>query len=351
MAEEAEQISKIQTALHRARRRWLFAAMVNAGGRWAVLPGCAAAMLGIVVALAGGQSLWWFLPLTVIGLAGVLATLAVTRQVYSRPGASGAPDWALLLDRALGLHDTLPAWLEADDRFKPALAGNVAAGLDPVREKAAAPIKRWAAVVVALILALMPLAFWRPDAGVPPVSDNESPIAQEPPLAGGGGGGGEGNGSGGDAGEGEGSGDGPSEGNGGGNGDGDGETPRKPDASGANGGAGEKPDDAQPEAPDDPSRPRESTGDQPETPPDAPPAKPPGEVEEKVESITPDAGEGETRTERRAKWVYNPEGEGLDESTPTPPRLHHDGERALPRSRVKTSERKVIEDLYRKLYD
>lgn len=163
----------IDAAIRRARSRWLTSAMVNAGGRWAALPAGAAALLGITLALFGVHSLFWLLTVSLLGAVGVLVTLVLIRNHYARPGASGAPDWTLLLDRALQLDDALPTMLESNGEFRALMEARVAAGLDPVRAKQATPARRWGALIVALILALMPLVFLRP----------ASSVASEPMLA------------------------------------------------------------------------------------------------------------------------------------------------------------------------
>ena len=349
MAETPDNRSKIEAAVGRARGRWLTSAMVNAGGRWAVLPCAAVALIAIALALTGVHSLFWLLPLSSIGLAGAVSALLLTRWAYARPGASGAPDWTLLLDRALGLNDALPTWLESKGEFRAAMEGGIARRLDLKREKLAIPARRWGALIIVLVLALMPLTFWRSEAEPEPppqvakqeARQPEAPAGESPSTA-------EGESAGPSE---DSSGENPADSNGqGGKGD-EGEVQKRPDGAKSEGGAGDPPPDVQPkESKDNPQPPPKEGGVGDKNADPTPPTE--GEdpdVESNLNHIKPDAGEGDTRTESRSRWVYDPDADKLDGSTPGAPDMKHPGEKAVPRTKVTSRERKLLEDLYKKL--
>lgn len=347
MATGSDNQAGIEAALRRARSRWLTSAMVNAGGRWAVLPAGVAALLAIGLALAGVHSLALLLPLCLLSAGGALLALLLARRAYARPAAQGAPDWTLLLDRALGLNDALPTWLESRGEFRAALEPRIAAGLDPQREKLAAPARHWGALAVVVLLVMLPLAFWRPEpdpvipegvADMPQGATADERNAEAGPAAAGGG----------DA-----SPDEPAPGSpetGGGQGD-EGEVQQKPDGEKSEDGAGEAPEDVKPQPlQNDAPANQGGAGDQ-QSPPSEPPKPEDPEIDPNLEHVLPDAGEGETRTENRSRWVYNPHGTKLDESTPAPPDPKQAGEKAVPRTKLTTRERRLLQDLYRKLYE
>jgi hypothetical protein len=248
----------------------------------------------------------------------------------------------------LGLGDALPAYLEGRGGFNAALESRVAAALDRVKEKAAAPRRQYAPLAVALILAFFPLVSWLPDplAAEPdapqvgkqveqsdmPENPAQPGAAQAP----------------GKADEGDKPADSEGEGQGGGD---EGKVQPRPDGRKTEGGAGDPPKDVQPQPVKDNPRPNAGgTGNNPTPPTDAP--KPEDKpLETDLTKIKPVAGEGETRTEDRSRWVYNPEGRTIDGSTPRPPENPHGAERSMPRTKVTTSERKRIENIYRKLYE
>src|SRR5690606_17215587 len=87
MATGSDNQAGIEAALRRARSRWLTSAMVNAGGRWAVLPAGVAALLAIGLALAGVHSLGLLLPLCLLSAGGALLALLLARRAYARPAA------------------------------------------------------------------------------------------------------------------------------------------------------------------------------------------------------------------------------------------------------------------------
>lgn len=350
MADESGNRALIETAVARARSRWLVSAVVNAGGRWAALPAGVAALVGIALALSGVHTIGWLLAVSLLGAAGVAATLLLTHRLYARPAAAGAPDWTLLLDRALDADDALPTMLESSGEFRALLEARVAAKLDPVREKLATPVRHWGAIIVALILALMPLVFWRPTPDAPADSPDIAKAEQTLPA-------GEGTseptagdapGETGDNGKSDAPG--PADAGKGGGGK-DGEVAKRPDEGKSDGGAGEKPEDVKPKAAKNDSQPKEGgTGDKPNQPP-PPPNKPDEDVESDLNHVKPVAGDGDTREEDRKHWVYNPDGDKLDGSTPTPRDVQHPGEKSVPRTKLTTRERRQLEALYKKLYE
>lgn len=355
MQPQPDNTSRIHRAVARARRRWLLSMTVNAGGRWAVLPGGLAALLGIALALAGWAWLSLLIVAAALGVAGMALVLGLTWWACSRPGARGAPDWTLLLDRALGLDDALPTLLERGGEFTPVIEARVANGLDRKREKLATPARHWGALIVALVLALMPLVFWRPDPGDqanPPGQIAEEDARPEDSAAPRGNGG-EGQGGGTEPGEDGGGEDGDENEGGSGTGDGEeGKVRSKPDGNSGDGSGRPPPEGELPKPENNSPRPEGESGvgehDQPPTPP---PEREDPDLDTNLEHIKPDAGEGETRAENRSRWVYDPDGDKLDESRPSPPDIEHPGEKSVPRTKLTSKERKAIEELFKKLYE
>ncbi len=339
----------IEHALHDARRRWLAAAAVNTGGRWAVLPALGVALLAIALSLALGLDWPWMLGLAVVALAAVAVTIALTWARHANPGRAGAPDYTLLLDRAMGLGDALPSYMEANGQFRAALEVQLAGKLQPAAVKAAAPRRHYGPLLVALLLALMPMALLLPDPTQPDspaqqaAEGAEQPKASEAPQDGGG-----------DAGEGKNGGPGDdapgSNGSGGGEGEGNsdkGEAQKRPDGKPTEGNGGK------PDAPPSTENPRNrpEVGADPETPPPVEPPKDPPKIETDDHRIRPESGKGDTRTEDRKRWLYNPDGRKLDGSTPAPPPIENRPERALDRTKVTSREARLLEGLYRRLYE
>lgn len=322
--------------------------MVNAGGRWAVLPATGVAFAGMLAGLLLQPDWPWLLALAIIGVAGIVCAMVLTRRAYTKGGSPGAPDYALLLDKALGLGDALPAYLEGSGMFRQPLADRIARSLDPGKEKAAAPRRHFAPLFVALMLALFPLVFAKLDpredsadqvAKTPP--QNEQPAASpdiQPPAQGGGGE------------PTEGTPDTPGEGEGGSDG-GEGDVAGKPDGNTPQGGAGDAPDNAKPKDEGPPEAPASGgTGDK-KGQPEKPPATEEPDIKTNVDKVKPEAGKGDTTTKERSRWVYNPDGKPLDGSTPSIPEMKHPGERAVSRTKVTTREKKLIDDLYRELFE
>lgn len=337
----------IQHALHDARRRWLAAAAVNTGGRWAVLPALAMALAAIVLSLALGLDWPWMLALTVTAVAGVAVALALTWRRHANPGRAGAPDYTLLLDRAMGLGDALPCYMEANGPFRAALAAQLHQSLRPQAVKAAAPRKHYGPLLVALLLALLPMALLLPD---PTEAEPASPQAAgeltepegdaSPDPGSGAGGGGPGDDAPGSSGGGKGSGEGE------GNPD-KGEAQQRPDSSPSEG-TGEQPD--APPSPEAPQK-RPDSGDSPDAPPPVEAPKDPPKIETDDHRIRPETGEGDTRTEDRKRWLYNPDGKQLDGSTPSPPPVENRPERALDRTKLTSRESRLLKGLFRRLYE
>lgn len=341
---------EINQALHRTRRRWLLSAMINAGGRWAVLPAMLAALAGMMLVLVWQASWPSLAVLALLGFVGIALALALTLRAYARPGVAGSPDYALLLDRSLGLNDALPAYLESTGTFRAALARRIAEGLDPRKEKAAAPQRHFGPLAIALILALLPLALSQIDArpqapeqtaaaGGESAASNESPAGGKSPPGG--------PTQAGDKENDEGSEDENKEGSSGK----EEEVPGRPDGNKSEEGGGDAPPDRQPTpSPESPQPNSGGAGDekgQPETP--EPPKDP--DIKNDFEKVRPEATEGDTAKVDRSRWIYNPDAKPIDESTPAGPDPRGGNERAVDRTKVTTRERKLLNELYRKLFE
>lgn len=337
MAEKSENRARIDASLARARRRWLNAATVSAGGRWAVLPALLLALLGCTFALAFPES--WVAPGIVAALAllAVGVTLVLTRRAFARPARTGAPDWALPLDNALALQGSLATLLDGGGVFTSALETQVAAALDERALRRAAPQWRPGAVLTALLLAVLPLIFKLP--GVPESNPDEIARGGEsetkpevetepPPDAEGAGSAGASSGAG-SAEKGEGTEDEPGE--------------------SSEGGAGEFPPDEeiQPDSADAP-QPPEAGSEAADPPPDLRPDKKekPGLDDQ---HIKPEPGDGETREETRRRLVYDensPDRKAVTAAGASPRRIAED---LVPRMKLTTRERRRLETWFRKL--
>jgi hypothetical protein len=421
---------EIDQALERTRRRWLNSVTINAGGRWAILPALLVACTGMALGVLADVGLQWLVLMVVVGVAWIVAALLLTRAMYARAGVPGTPDWALSLDRALGLQDALPAYLESNGRFRDALESRVAAALDRDKEKAAVQRRHWGPLFVAGVLALFPLLFWAPGAaGEEPPSEVSSysghteeqggPLEISAPQAGllpdavirqpyeqqfEASGGTRPNGwqvhkgmlppgmaidfsSGRLSGvptelgpfsftlklldhdgsqttqeysievvppeDGGGEGDGGGNGSGEGNSDNEGEGQNQPRAKDEEGGAGHPPPDinATPEPENTPPD-QGSPGDNSGQPPPPPLPEEPPEIESDTGRVKPRVDDkGETYKKDQSRWVYNPKGETRDDAVPRARDINHPGEKAVPRTKVTTRERKLIEEIYRKLWE
>jgi len=331
--------NSISNALGRARERWLNAATVNVGGKWAIISGLTASIVGFTLAGAGESHWGWLGGAVILGLAGVALALVLTRRAFSRPGRPGAPDFVVALDRALGLRDSLPALVESPGPFKPLLEARVASALTPDSLRRALPPRNFAPLAVALILCLMPLAGLAPDALEPqesqsPQTARDKPAqpgtAQPEPE---------------DPAEELPAGEGQSQAAPHGREGGEGAQPAPQPTE------GESPADMpQPEAaPDAPPKHPGAPGDK-EGPPPLPPAPPEKrDVETRDVRVTPDAGEGETRREKRSRWMYDPHGAPHEGETRAPG-VDAAGEWSIARQKLTAGERKRLEELYEKLY-
>ncbi len=423
--------SRIDEALERTRRRWLNSVTINAGGRWAILPALLVACTGMALGVLADVGLQWLVLMVAIGVVWIVSALLFTRAVYARAGVPGTPDWALSLDRALGLQDALPAYLESSGRFRDALENRVAAALDRDKEKMAVQRRHWGPLFVAGVLALFPLLFWAPgtpaeetlpevsasagdhtkeggplEIAAPPAGELPDAVIRQPyeqqfePIGGtrpygwqvqkgmlppglaidfssgrlsgvptelgpfsftlklldhkgsattrdyrievvppqdGGG-------------QGDGGGNGAGDGNSGNEGEGQNQ-PRPKDEEG---GAGAPPPDIEPApAPENTPPNQGAAGDNPGQPP-APPEPPeePPEIESDTGRVKPRVDDkGETYKKNQSRWVYNPKGETRDDAVPNARDINHPGEKAVPRTKVTTRERKLIEEIYRKLWE
>lgn len=337
----------LQPALERARSRWLNAAMVNAGGRWAAVPVLPVAIVALALSLAGQRDFALLGALSVLALCGLALALILTRQIFARGRRPGAPDWALHLDRELGLNDSLVTLLDGAGPFAKAVQARVAASFDEVRARKAAPRKHWGALLVALLLALMPLALWSPD---PQQPDTQS-VAQ-----------------GGKAGGNTAPHENPADGAGA---SGAGKE-KKPAAGAKNGGESASAENGetkgtQPapsgrasDSPGDPPpkdvRPEPSSGGggQPKEgevkgtkpPPSETPEKP---VDAKDNPITPEVGEGERRTKETSKYVNDENGERKPGTEATGPSWKEKAEDVIPRMKLTSRERKLLEAWFNKV--
>ncbi len=338
------ELPQIQSALNRARRRWLNAAAINAGGRWASLPAGLAALVGLVLVVLGVRELAVLLLVSGLGLVGILASVVLTRAAFARPGRQGAPDWSLSLDRALGLQDALPTLLETPGPFAATLQARVVAALDPLREKQAAPQRHFVPLAVALLLCLLPLAGLAPDALPQDAANRQGPATQT-------------------AGTQPGQPAGANPGDNAPAGDEPGDGPGQSTAKGRDGQSGKpqpKPDGSAGEAPENKPKPdpfARPPKDSPANPGDRKgtplPAEPPPhnpDAGSKDNPITPDAGKGETREEVRSRWLYNPDGQRQQGAQPNLPNRDNAGEMHIPRGKVTTTERQRLEELFNKLY-
>lgn len=340
--------SPLHSVLVRARARWLNAAMINAGGRWAILPAGAAALGGLALALAGYQGFAAYVLLALLALGAMAVALLAIRQLHSMPRRPGAPDWALDLDRALDLDDALVTLLDGAGPFAPALEARVHARLGESRARAFAPKRRWGPLAVALLLALLPLGFWTPSAN-PDVEDRQARGADEPSKsirskdA--------------DSGGGDATTSSPKgktsekQGNGGPASDGDdGETrgtQPAPSARASDEPGDPPPADVRPEpAPSGAQERKVGDNKGPKPPEQTPPEKQPDSVER---AITPEVGEGERRTRETSRYVYDPDGDRRRDTEARGPNWKERAEDAIPRMKLTSRERKLLEEWFNKI--
>lgn len=343
---------QIAEALSRTRSRWIKACVVDIGGRRAVWPAAVAAVAGFVLWLALDASWAWLVLSAALGCAGVAAALMYEARKRRRADALAT---ALLLDQAALLHDGLPAYLESRGTFRPALEKQLESALQPGIERLAVPRIGLMPLTLALLLAFTPLVFWptgeaEPDPPQVAQDDPEDDIASP---AGGSSGSNGGPALPEEAGESEGSGgEGESESSDSGNGASEsgepGHVPAQPQDAPQRG-AGELPENAAPETSPPNASPTDETGTEP--PDEIQPPPPPPEVEDDVHRVKPRAGEGETTSVDRSRWVYNPDGAPREGTTPRPPELEHGGERPIARTSLTSRERRAIEELYRRLFE
>jgi hypothetical protein len=338
---------ELQPALERARLRWLNAATVNAGGRWAAIPVVPVALLALALSLAGWRDFALLAALSALALCGVAAALLLTRQAFSRGKRSGAPDWSLQLDRELGLNDALVTLLDGAGPFAKVVQARVAANFDESRARKAAPRKHWGALLVALLLALMPLALWSPKPEQPSADEVAQGGAGENAATPGESAGSKGEGGG--AGKGKKPAPGPK--NSGESSSAEpGETQgAKPEPSGR---ASDSPGDPPPK--DVNPEPSNGSGTQPKDgevkgtkpPPSETPEKP---VDSKDTPIVPDVGEGERRTKKTSKNVYDENGERVPGATANGSTWKKEAEDVIPRMKLTSRERKLLEEWFNKV--
>jgi hypothetical protein len=148
------------------------------------------------------------------------------------------------------------------------------------------------------------------------------------------------------------------DGEGGGAGEGDsgneGEGPNQPQTKSDEGGAGEPPPDINPTPTPENTPPNEGTaGDnhgQPPIPPPPPEEQP--DIESDTGRVNPRVDDkGETYKKDQSRWVYNPRGETRNDAVPNPRDINHPGEKAVPRTKVTTRERRMTEEIHRVLWE
>lgn len=344
----------LQAALERARRRWLLAAMINAGGRWAVLPAASFAVLALAFALAFKPGLVWLLFLCACALAGVGLSLILALRAHAAVRRAGAPDWSISLDRELGLADSLITLLDGAGPFARLVQARVAAGFDEARARQAAPRRQYGPLAAALLLAILPLALWQPENTEPDLSQAQPGLAKadasngrtsENPAAAKGVQPGEQKGpEKGSKGEKPGESESTSE-----SGGGDVQKPKPGEKGneGATPGEQPPPDTApQPAKPDgSPPKSGDSSAQKPPTPPEVPERK----VDAKDTPVTPDAGEGERRAEERRKYVYDENGDRAPGAKATGPTWKEKAEDVIPRMNLTSRERKLLEEWFRRI--
>ncbi|MCC6464441.1 MAG: hypothetical protein IT463_03765 [Planctomycetes bacterium] len=329
----------IGKALRAARRRWFVAAVVNIGGRWAVLPALGACLAGLAAALLNAGVLWG-IACSILGALGVLAALIATATAHNRSGSRGAPDWVLPLELSLGLPGAVASYMEGAGPFHGALEGRIAAAL---QQKRAAPAYalRFSSLVVALFLCALPVALaLAPEIAPPAGSPRDTVAAQRPsqpdtpqpqPAEAAADVGGQGQG-----------------GSDQGNPQDNGKTGQSDAGTQGAAGASQPPQDRQP-APANGNPPPSQPEDQAGQPPPTKPPVPEEDVNTNDLRVLPEAGEGETRREQRSRWRYNPNGQDAGTPRVAPSPTAAAPETATARQRVTTREKRVLEELAKRL--
>lgn len=312
---------------------------MNIGGRWAVLPALAACLGGLLATLLHGGLLLGVL-FTALGLAGVVAAVAVTASLHTRSGRRGAPDWVLPFEAAVGLPGAIASYIEGAGPFQPALQASIEQALHDRRARPAYAL-HFGGLAVALFLCLLPVALALAPEIAPPPQVADAPLsrpqaAQQVSPAPEAGGGEEAAQAGGK--------DEAAAKAGGGSG------AEKPQPQ--PGGQGREPGPAPERRPqpsdhaETPTPPGDEAG-QPQPPKDTPP--PPDEINTNDLRVMPEAGDGETRREQRSRWRYNPAGESTATPRVQPGAAAPAPETAGARQRVTTREKRVLEELARRL--
>lgn len=337
----------IRQLVGRARRQWLNTAVINAGGRYALLPIALFSVLGMVFTAGGWAGNFTVYILLVLAIFAVLTAIPIfllVRIIYATSRSRGAPDWALLLDRSSGSRDMIPSWLEAAPEFKPAIAAQI-----DIPSKVELGLKRnWGNLFLMLMLLAMPFGLlqWQDtpeqqeniadleteqevpppptspeDTPPPPAESNEEQDENTDSSSGGG----------------------SSE-------DGDGNT-EKPQPDTGKETSPEQPneEDPEPAEPEEDNGSSNESGDGDGTPPE--PEKNEFDPEEiDPNRVTPESRDGDTVKRERKKWIYDPEGENRDGTKLKPSNAKVSGEHALPRTSMTNEERatvKKLQELYK----
>ncbi|MCC6575165.1 MAG: hypothetical protein IT462_15420 [Planctomycetes bacterium] len=326
----------LQPLLNRARRRWLVARALDAGGRWAALPALLAAATAGVLLIAAPGNVVAVILVSVVGLVGIAATVVIVGAAHATSRSRGAPDWALALDRYLGLNEQLVTLMEGAGAFAPILSARLGAhaAASPAR---AFPL-RLGALAVAILLTLLPLGLiaWQPP---------QNPGA-EPNVASNGGG----NPGGGAAQspQNPGKGD-PKEGQGGGEKPGDQGKPKTGPGKQPSPGGATPPPEAPKEVKNDGGGGPNSPGEQPTQPKEPKPEEPPPKIDNRDLPIKPEAGEGERRAEERRRWIYDENGKPVPGAGAPGSDWKSKAEESIPRLKLTTRERKLLEDWFKQL--
>jgi hypothetical protein len=327
-------------ALADARRAWRRAQVRRKGGRAALAAALIAPTVALFLWFAGLGSLPWLAACVALGLAAAAVAIGLVWRT------AAAREWVWDVDQVLNLRDALPAYLEHKGTFRPALQGVLAPLLSPGRLRRAMPAPRPWPLLAALLLCALPLALLlapgRRDIAPTDVAqapeEEVQPHRNAPSVFGNG-----------DAFS-RGEQDEVSASTAGVSGDGDGEVPPEGELAPAPSAQGEERNEMQQlqTQPEPVRQPQSEAGNAPQATPTVPE---PEELPFDVNRIRPDVGKGDTESRDVSRWVYDPDGTPVEDATPRPPRLHHPGESAVSRGVLTSRERKLIGELFRRLYE
>ncbi|MHC4841518.1 MAG: hypothetical protein ACYTDT_11310 [Planctomycetota bacterium] len=332
----------IERVVADARKQWLNTAVVNSGAKLALVPSASVAFVCLVLLAGDWIGLVGVVTAVCIGFVLVVAVLVKVRQVFATPRSEGAPDWALLLDRALDGKDSIPAWLEAPATFKPAIAAQIVARANVSLGQS----RNWSNLLLILVLLALPFAVlgWKSAAEDPTtetVANHEQATESKTDTTN----------------QSDSSGEISGEGDAGTNatssedtadGDGRSEDVKRESSDGSVEGNSEQPATA-PEQPDEVEDAGSATGDNNGAPPLPEPET--GEPEDvDPNHVTPESRDGDTIKRERSKWIYDPDGSSKDDVELKRPSNSQVLERALKRTATTNKERTTLNRLFKKLY-